>query len=260
LNGDLDRHGMSDTRDFYDGLADSYHLIFENWGRSIHRQGQVLADVLRRWPTPTGLILDAAAGIGTQTLALAGQNFDVVCSDLSARALRRGRAEARRRNITTASAVADFRALPFRPGFADAVLACDNALPHLTSHDEIRAVLRELTRCVRPGGGLVVSMRDYVRQPAGTREVHPYGEREWNGRQYRVEQLWDWQGATYRLTMRICALEDGAPDLVSVQATYFAISIADVLELMAGVGLMDVQRLDGVFFQPLLIGTAPAAA
>jgi hypothetical protein len=49
------------------------------------------------------------------------------------------------------------------------------------------------------------------------------------------------------------------PD-VSLQTSYFAIPLNDVLELMAGVGLIEVQRIDDAFYQPLLIGTVPYAS
>jgi SAM-dependent methyltransferase len=70
---------------------------------------------------------------------------------------------------------ADFRCLPFATGAALAVIACDNALPHLLSLSEIRTALEEFKRCLRPGGAVVLSMRDYHDPPrAGTVEHRPY--------------------------------------------------------------------------------------
>jgi glycine/sarcosine N-methyltransferase len=58
---------MSSPKDFYNGLADVYHLIFEDWDRSVARQGEALASVVERWSGPRRLVLDVACGIGTQT-------------------------------------------------------------------------------------------------------------------------------------------------------------------------------------------------
>ena len=55
---------------FYDSMADYYHLIFEDWDASMRRQGAALAKLLPP-PEEVGLILDVACGIGTQSLALA---------------------------------------------------------------------------------------------------------------------------------------------------------------------------------------------
>jgi hypothetical protein len=63
---------MSSVQTFYDVLAESYHLIFEVWDRSIARQGATLHDILQhRWGIAGCSVLDAAVGIGTQALGLA---------------------------------------------------------------------------------------------------------------------------------------------------------------------------------------------
>ena len=250
---------MSDTRDFYDQLADSYHLIFEDWDQSIARQAESLTSILTPRVRENALVLDVAAGIGTQALGLARRGFRVIGSDLSARALARARREFTLRQLQTSLAVGDFRALPFRTGAADVIMAADNALPHLLSLRDIETALRELRRCVRPGGIVLITMRDYSVQPAGTREIKPYGERTWNGRRFAAEQEWLWQGSTYRLTLRIRPV-DAEVNVVEVQSTYFAVSVDAVLSIMSGIGLTDVQRIDGVFYQPVLIGTVQRAA
>lgn len=251
---------MSNPRDFYDGLADTYHLIFKDWDRSIARQGEALAAVIERWPGSPRRVLDASCGIGTQTIALALRGFDVVGSDIAVRALVRARREAQARGAGAEWAAADFRALPFRTGWADVALACDNAIPHVRSLRDVRTAISELARCVRPGGGVLISMRDYTRRPAGTRERRPYGQREWNGRRYVAEQEWVWQGATYALTLRFRPVDTSSAKAIEFRTTYFAVAIEDVLQVMRDAGLGDVQRLDDAFYQPLLIGIVRAPA
>lgn len=248
---------MDDPRAFYDGLAEFYPLIFEDWDRSMARQGDALASVIERWPGRRKVLLDASCGIGTQAIALALKGFTVVGSDISIGALRRGRREARSRGVQAESVAADFRALPFRSGCADVVLACDNAIPHLPSLAEIERAISEFRRCARPGGGVIISMRDYTRMPPGTVEERPYGEREWNGRRYAAEQEWVWKGSTYDLTMRFRSLGEGSDDPIEFTTTYFAVPIEEVLQVMSDAGLVDVERLDDEFYQPLLIGSVP---
>lgn len=87
------------TADFYDELAPYYHLIFEDWQASIDRQGDWLDSFIRtEWPS-TRTVLDAAAGIGTQALALASRGFRVTASDISTVALERAHREAALRGL-----------------------------------------------------------------------------------------------------------------------------------------------------------------
>jgi ubiquinone/menaquinone biosynthesis C-methylase UbiE len=61
---------------FYDELAPDYHLIYGNWEHAIAKQG-------RRWRVfsrnlkfgPAEAVLDAACGIGTQTIGLLSHNY-----------------------------------------------------------------------------------------------------------------------------------------------------------------------------------------
>jgi ubiquinone/menaquinone biosynthesis C-methylase UbiE len=252
---------MNTVQSFYDQLADAYHLIFEDWDRSIARQSAVLRDVLQqRRGSSDWTLLDAAVGIGTQALGLARCSYRVTGADISIRALARARREAGARNLSLSLVAADFRRLPFRSGSFGAVIACDNALPHLLSVGEIRNALEEMRRCAQPGGAVLLSMRDYaLPPPPGTIEHRPYGEREWNGRRYVAEQEWRWNGPTYQLVMRIQSI-DNADERIEVETTYLAVSVSTVLELMSEVGLQSVQRIDDVYYQPLLVGTVSRAA
>ena len=253
---------MDSVQNFYDDLAESYHLIFEDWNRSIERQGDALTKVLaERWELRGGRLLDLAAGIGNQALGLAARGYDVIAADLSPRAVGRARREASRRGLSLPVIAADFRSLPFATGTARAVIACDNALPHLLSLAEIHRALEEFKRCVHPGGGIVLSVRDYGEPPpAGTVEHRPYGERHFNGRRVFAEQEWHWHGATYEVRLRIRPLDDDSAAVVAVQTTYLAVPVSAILELMRDIGLAGVERRDGAFYQPLLIGTVPGAA
>jgi len=234
--------------------------VYENWETSIARQGAALASLIdEHWGTDARTVLDAAVGIGTQALGLLALGFRVTGSDLSHAAVQRARREAAARQLFLPSLVADFRALPVRGATVDVVIACDNALPHLETPREIETALGECLRCVRPGGGCLISMRDYRSPPPpGTVEVRPYGDRSWGGRRYQVRQVWSWRGPRYDVSFEIRPSDGGEESAVIVKTSYLAIPVAQVAELMKAVGFRGVRRLDDRFFQPIVVGTRPA--
>ena len=250
---------MGDVRDFYDGLAPLYHLIFENWDTSLTRQGHALAAVIaERWGPDARLVLDGAVGIGTQALGLLRLGLHVIGSDLSAGAVRRARSEAAARGLRLPAAVADFRALPMATAGADVVLVADNALAHLDTEAEVALALGECFRCTRPGGGCLITLRDYRPPPAaGTIETHPYGERSWNGRRYDVRQTWTWRGPRYEVSFEIVPRDGGEPATV-LTTSCLAIPVAQMETLMRQAGFHDVARIDGRFYQPIVAGTRRA--
>src|SRR5262245_21741803 len=125
--------------DFYDELAPLYHLIYPDWEASIRRQGQALDAILRsRSGSPPPTILDAACGVGTQSLALAELGYEVTASDLSPGAVERASREAAARGLALRTSVADMReAFDHHGRTFDAVISCDNSVPHLLTDADI---------------------------------------------------------------------------------------------------------------------------
>ena len=247
------------VRAFYDELAPLYHLIFEDWETTVARQGAALGALIAEcWGAGARSVLDASVGIGTQALGLLARGFHVIGSDLSSGAVTRARREAAMRGLPLVSLVADFRALPVHSAAFDIVLLCDNSLPHLDSEADIRGALAECLRCVRPGGGCLISMRDYGSPPpTGTVEVRPYGERLWAGRRYHLRQMWTWRGPRYDLSFEITPADGAEAAATVLKTSYLAIPVEQVTRLMRTVGFENVRRVDGRFFQPVLVGTRP---
>jgi SAM-dependent methyltransferase len=252
---------VDDVRSFYDGLAPFYHLIFENWDTSVARQGHQLAGLIaERWGRDARVVLDGAAGIGTQALGLLRLGFHVIASDLSLGAARRARRESAARGLRLPAVVADFRAFPLAAACADVVLVADNALPHLDTEADIARALEECFRCARPGGGCLITLRDYgPPPPPGTLETHAYGARSWSGRRYDVRQIWTWRGPRYDLSFEITPL-DGGERATVLTTSYLAIPVDRMVALVRQAGFHDVERLDGRFFQPVVAGTRPLRA
>jgi SAM-dependent methyltransferase len=247
------------VRAFYDELAPLYHLVYEDWETSVMRQGGALASLIGEyWGASAHAVLDAALGIGTQALGLLARGFRVTGSDLSVGAVTRARQEATARRLPLVSLVADFRALPVRSAAFDVVLLCDNSLPHLDSEADIHGALTECFRCVRRGGGCLISMRDYASPPLpGTVEVRPHGERVWAGRRYHLRQVWTWRGPRYDLSFEITPVDGEEAEATILKTSYLAIPVERVTGLMRTVGFANVGRVDGRFFQPVLVGTRP---
>ncbi len=180
------------NEEFYDRMADYYHLIFENWDASMRRQGAAIAKLLPP-PDKAGPILDIACGIGTQSLALAALGYAVTGSDISAGEVARANREAVARGLTCIFGVDDMRTLESAEvGKYGAVIALDNALPHLDSDDDIVATFSAIRTRLLPGGKAIISIRDYDRHLKGRPTSMPaifYGDR---GSRRIVFQVWDW--------------------------------------------------------------------
>ena len=243
---------------FYDRLAPFYHLIFEDWDASVARQGEQLSAIIAtEWPSARR-ILDVSCGIGTQAIGLALRGYPVHASDVSEQAIARARTEARARNAAIPFSVCDVRAAHAQHGSGfDVVISADNSLPHLPTDEEILFALEQMTACLAPGGGCLVTVRDYAREPRGRNLVKPYGVRVEKGHRYLLFQVWDFEGEHYDLTFLIVDEDLATREVVThaLRSAYYAISTDRLCALMRQAGLRDVRRLDGAFYQPVLIGT-----
>jgi SAM-dependent methyltransferase len=248
------------VRDFYDALAPHYHLAFEDWNASIARQAAVLHSVIRALlGEGRHTVLDVACGIGTQSLGLAALGYRVTGSDLSPAAVERARSEARARGLEADFSVGDMRAAYEHHGRRefDVVLCADNSLPHLLSDDEIAAALDGFLKCTRPGGLGIVSLRDYALGERGVPQVKPYGLHRDGDRRRVLLQVWEWRGALYDVSLYAIDDDGGACRASVGRTTYYAIPVAEVAALMERAGFVKVRRIDGKFFQPLVVGVRP---
>ena len=248
--------------DFYDRMASLYHLIFQDWDKSIERQAGQLTGILReRWGADRRSILDVSCGIGTQAIGLAQRGFVVTASDLSYGAIARAKAEARRRTVAIDFSVCDMRAAytHHRRQF-DVVLSCDNSITHLLNDDDLLLALRQMYDCTRPGGGCLLTVRDYDREERGTGLVKAYGVREEGGRRYVIFQVWNFVDRFYDMAMYFVMDDRASQQLVThvMRTQYNAIGTDQLLALMSEAGFTSTERLDGRFYQPVLVGNREA--
>jgi glycine/sarcosine N-methyltransferase len=139
---------MLDTKQFYDDLSSYYHLIFEDWNVSMARQGDALVQLIDSELGPIQVggvrVLDAACGIGTQTLPLAARGFQLYARDPSPAAVVRLKREAEARRLVVDTAVSDTRWVASSvSGSFDVVLAFDNSVPHLLDDNDLCAAFQE---------------------------------------------------------------------------------------------------------------------
>lgn len=245
--------------DYYDDLAPYYHYIYGDWESSLKRQALALDGIIKDVFEPQiQTILDAACGIGTQSIGLAELGYQVTASDFSAAALLRARKEAKRRGLQIDFQEADMRQLgnehqePF-----DLVIACDNAVPHLPDDQEISRAFQAFFRCTRPGGGCLITVRDYSRLERRAnrpkllpRHVHQTAE----GRVVLTD-VWDfadhdhYQATTY-------LIDDRGRDDVQVKAirggSYYCVELPTLILLLREAGFDQVHEIHDRYFQPVL--------
>ena len=241
----------------YDEIAALYHLVYQDWNAAIVQQAAALDAIIRtQVGPPPQSILDVSCGIGTQALGLAALGHVVTASDLSSAAVERARREAARRNLAIDFTVADMRrcAEVHGSGF-DVVLSADNSLPHLLSDDAIRDALGSFHRCIRPGGITILGVRDYLTEGRSSPQLVPYGFRSDGDERYFVIQTRDWDGDFYDVGMYFIREGRGStPAMVTAGSSrYYAIPIDRLVSLLHENSFIDIQRLDGALYQPVLV-------
>jgi SAM-dependent methyltransferase len=243
---------------FYDQLSPYYKYIFQDWNASVERQAAILDEVIREYfGGHIHSILDAACGIGTQTIGLAQEGYKLTAADISPGEIEKAQLEASQRKLDIAFHVADMRALQqtFQTKF-DLVIACDNAVPHLLSDAEILQAFQQFYRITSESGGCLISVRDYDAVERGGRKLYPRQVHDIPGGKIVIFDCWDFDGDFYDITMYI--VEDTGQATAKTRVIrggrYYCISISKLEKLMKESGFTTVITLKDRFYQPLLVG------
>jgi glycine/sarcosine N-methyltransferase len=248
---------------FYDDLADSYHLIYPDWGREVRRQGEVLDRLIRaQMGSETLSILDCSAGIGTQAIGLALFGHEVTATDISSRAIERATREAQAFGVSITFGVADFRSLSQQvAGEFDVVISCDNSLPHLLADDELLLAAQNILSKLREDGLFLASIRDYDQilreRPSATMPSmsdSPGGKRIYF-------QVWEWadDGRTYTIHLFLVTGSGGRWEVQHHQTRYRAVLRAELTEILQEGGFRDVvwhTPDTSSYYQPLVLARA----
>ena len=256
---------MDITQEFYDKLASQYDKLYEDWTAAIKEEAAMLDGIFaENGFDRTSRVLDCACGIGTQAIGLASCGYPVTASDISEGELEEARRRAREygsEDFGESGADirfehADFCALAetFSQTF-DIVIAMDNALPHMLTHDDLAKAAASIAGQIRDGGIFVASIRDYdsllrTKPPYSPPYIHITEKGQ------RVSfQTWDWEGDTYQLTQYI--IEDEETLQVSkFTCKYRAVCREELTDLLLECGCREVKWLfpeETGFYQPILV-------
>jgi SAM-dependent methyltransferase len=250
---------MDSGLQFYNALANDYHLIFADWQEAVERQGAVLDDLMRaslgRQPIS---LLDCTCGIGTQAIGLALRGYTVHATDLSPAAVERARQEAGRLGASLTFGVADLRTLVTQvAGRFEVVIACDNSLPHLLSDEDLRQALQNIYSKLDTPGLFLASIRDYDQlQAEKPRATLPHVFDDPKGKRI-VFQVWDWSedGCAYVVHQFILRETKDGWQTGHYATHYRALLRHELTRLLSEVGFSQVgwqMPPDSGYYQPVV--------
>ena len=248
---------MNITQTFYDNLATQYEKLFFDWKATTHEQALILDKLFNAYGfDKTAQILDCACGIGTQAIGLASLGYNVTASDISDGELAEAARRAEKNGVEIRFEHADFCTLSdtFSEQF-DIVIAMDNALPHMLTHESLKKAVCSIVDRIRPGGIFVASIRDYdsilVEKPPYSA---PYIHTTKEGKRISF-QTWEWSGDNYRLTQYI--IDDGVNlQINKFDCEYRATRREELTILLLTNGCRDVVwkfAEETGFYQPIMI-------
>lgn len=252
------------AEDFYNQLAEHYHMIFKDWDEAIQYQGKTLSNLLTSLITKDRKdtsLLDCSCGIGTQSIGLALSGYDVTATDISRAAVERAKQEAFTRDASISFGVSDFRRLNQDiEGAFDIVLSADNSLPHLLNEEDLRLAASQFYQKVKTGGWLLITMRNYDELLKEKPDSTP--PKSLNEGNRIVFQLWDWKedGRTYTLHHFIMNKTQDTWHTKQFSTDYRAILQDELTALLEEAGFHNINwksPKETGYYQPILLARKP---
>jgi glycine/sarcosine N-methyltransferase len=204
----------NETAQFYDAIAEYYPLFYRDWDTQMEREGLGLRSMFRN--RGINRVLDASCGAGVRAVPLAQLNYDVVAVDQSAGMLAKAREFAERYGVLDKvhffqGGLNDLRSLVTGP--FDAVISKGNALPHLLLDEEIETALFDFHELLRPGGLLIIGMRDFGPFMEDRPRFIPGFVHEFDdGSEFITFDLWEWQDGPPVIATRNLYIVTGRED------------------------------------------------
>jgi len=249
------------TENYYDALALYYKYVYSDWDTSVARQANDLNAIIQKVMGPAEgrrTILDAACGIGTQSIGLAMLGYTVTASDLSAGEIQQAKKEADKKSLEIDFRVGNMKTVwdDLQTSF-DVVIACDNSVPHLLSEEEILTALRQFYACTNTGGAAMITVRDYskLERKTGEKKMYPRHIHPLASGQQVMFDVWHFYDADHYEMTTYLINDDG--ENVSVNAfrggKYFCVEIPVLVDLFQRAGFQQVEVVEGHFFQPVIV-------
>jgi SAM-dependent methyltransferase len=231
-----------------------------DWEAGVRWEGEWLDHFLSEQlggPGPWS-VLDCSCGIGTQAIGLALHGHQVHATDLSPVSVDCARRESNEFGVAMTFGVADFRKLgeTISDTF-DVVISCDNSFAHCLNDDDLAAALTSIKSRLKPGGLLLVSIRDYdplvANKPIFNSECvqdTPDGRR-------LAFQVWDWasDGHRYGVHQFLIKENDGAYEIQHFESELRALLRDEIISAVRDAGFEEVRWHDpeaNGYYQPIV--------
>ncbi len=233
--------------EFYDRLSREYRdSMGWDWEAEVREEGasldRCLANSVGR-PGPYSL-LDCSCGIGTQAIGLALHGHRVHATDLSPVSIDCARREATDFGVFMTFGVADFRNLSAAVSdIFDVVITCDNSIAHCLDDDHLAAALASMKTRLKPGGLLLLSIRDYDALVADNPRFNNEHVHDRSDGRRVVFQVWDWasDGRRYRVHQFLIKETDGHYELKHFETELRALLRDEVIATVRGAGYEEVR-------------------
>lgn len=216
----IEQAEQHDTSAFYDAIAEYYPYFYKDWETKLEREGLSLRSIFRK--KGVRRVLVTACGVGTQAIPLAKLGFEIVATDPSAGMLQKAQDLAEEHGVLDEIqfAQASFDGLlDAVDGKFDAIVCKGNALPHLITDDAIETALLVFHELLRPGGTLVLGMRDFdpfmEHRP---RFLPGFDHKDDDGSEFISFEIWEYEeGPPMVATQNLYMVKGKAPDLETVK-------------------------------------------
>ncbi|WP_350335402.1 class I SAM-dependent methyltransferase [Coralliovum pocilloporae] len=228
-----------DVSSFYDELSDDYHKVETDWVKWLEFNQVILRDLFDRYCPSAVKVLDCAAGIGSQAIALQRLGFDVTASDASSKSLAQ---LAQYASIPSVCCLWHELGKYFVGNEFDAVVCIENAISHLPDRESLALSLAsmrdQLSR--KQESCLFVSTRDFDE----ILRIKPNGYPLNADRTSRYFQEWTWvSDDSYLATWYICGERKSTAKMRCIREQ-------ELVEIANELG-MNIEHCNSAYYQPI---------
>lgn len=183
------------TSAFYDQIAHYYPLFFRDWETQLEREKLAMRTIFRAQGVKR--VLDASCRAGAQAIPMAQLNLEVIAADSSQGMLAKAAEFADQYGVKDRISFvqSDMIDLPNHVMAPfDAVVTKGSAIAHFTEDAEIETALRNFFRLLRPGGLVIIGMRDFGQFMIDRPRFLPgLIHRLDDGRDFITFDVWEWR-------------------------------------------------------------------
>lgn len=245
VSGDGTKQIMqNDTNDFYDAIAEYYPMFYKDWDIQLEREGLSLRSIFRKKGIERVLVTGCKAG--AQAIPLAQLGYDVVAVDSSPGMLKKAQETAEEYGVLDKIQFerATFEELPdVIEGPFDAVVCKGNSLPHILEDEVIETTLLTFYEMLRPGGSLVIGMRDFdpfiEHRP---RFLPGFDHIDDDSNEFITFEIWEWEeGPPVIATQNLYMVKGKSPKFETIKRSvrYRPLSLDEVKVVLLELGYED---------------------